>query len=101
MFGGTDFFKNLATEDNFLARTSRDLKMGLTLFWGQFACPFLPLTPKVTMCLADPIPVDKIVGDIPEEAIEELHERYLASIQHIFDKYKAAAGHPGAVLEIR
>ena len=45
VFGGTDFFHNLATSDNFLSRLSRKYKVGLTYFWWDFFskahCPLL------------------------------------------------------------
>ena len=64
----------------------------------------IPFSPKVTLCIGDPIPVKKWEGDgkeIPEDVIENLHKQYLDSIQRLFDKYKEVSGYPGAKLEIR
>lgn len=69
----------------------------------------IPFSPRVTLCLADPIEVKAVEGvrgedgkvTIPQEAIEELHQKYLLSITEMFNKYKAAAGYPDAVLEIQ
>lgn len=76
VFGGTDFFHNLATGDSILSKISRNLRAGVTIFWGHFGLP-IPFTPRVTMCIADPIPVTKWVGDgpVPEELIDELLEK--------------------------
>lgn len=101
VFGGTDFFNNLATHSGAFSRISRSLRMGITIFWGQFGLP-IPFSPRVTLCIADPLPVEKWTGDgpVPAEKIEELHKRYLDSIQDLFDKYKSVAGYPDATLEI-
>lgn len=69
----------------------------------------VPFTPRVTLCLADPIEVEAVKGvkgddgkvTIPQEAIEELHEKYIKSITEMFNKYKEAAGYPDAVLEVQ
>ncbi len=80
VFGGTDFFNNLATGDGFLSELSRKYKMGLTIFWGRFGLP-IPYTPKVTMCIADPLSCKKWEGpgEIPENLIDELHKQVLFS----------------------
>ena len=46
VFGGTDFFNNLATNEGFLSSLSRKLRAGVTVFWGQFGLP-IPFAPKV------------------------------------------------------
>jgi len=81
VFGGTDFFHNLATHDNFLSHVSRKYKIGLTYFWGLYGLP-IPLTPRVTMCIGEPLPVTKWTGEgrIPEEMIDELHDKVRMSI---------------------
>ena len=69
----------------------------------------IPFSPRITLCLADPIEVSAVkpVKDengamrIPQEAIEELHLKYIQSITEMFNRYKAAAGYPDAVLEIQ
>ena len=101
VFGGTDFFHNLATTDNLLARLSRKYKMGLTWFWGKFGLP-IPFAPKVTMCIGEPLAVDKWTGNdrIPDDIIDELHERYIKAINDLFNRYKVQAGYPNAELEV-
>jgi hypothetical protein len=46
VFGGTDFFHNLATDDGLFSSLSRSLRMGLTIFWGPYGLP-IPYAPKV------------------------------------------------------
>ena len=103
VFGGTDFFHNLHTEDNAIARLSRRLQIGMTVFWGRWGLPCVPLTPRVTMCIADPIPVKRWEGPgpVPPEEIEALHQRYLTALRSMFDEYKGLAGYPDAVLEVQ
>ena len=105
VFGGTDFFENIATADGFLARLSRKFKMGIVGFYGKWGCPFIPYTPKVTMVIGDPLDVEKwdvpTKGRIPDGVVHELHARYLGSITELFEKYKIAAGHPNAKLVIK
>jgi hypothetical protein len=103
VFGGTDFFFNLATDDSWLSRVSRKMKMGLTWFWGRWWLP-IPFHPRVTLVMGDPLPVPRWDGksDIPEDLIEQLHAAYIAEITRIFDTYKVAAGlDPGSKLEVR
>ena len=50
VFGGTDFYHNLATSGSSLSTISRKLKAGITWFWGQFGLP-IPFTPKVTLVI--------------------------------------------------
>jgi 2-acylglycerol O-acyltransferase 2 len=102
VFGGTDFFHNLITADNLLAKWSRKLRVTFTVFFGRFGLP-IPFSPVVTMVFADPLPVVKWNsqdGPIPKKLIEELHERYETAIKEVFDKYKVVAGYPNCELEI-
>ncbi len=80
---------------------SRKMRAGVTIFWGRYFLP-IPYKPKVTLCIADPIPMSRWSepGPVPKEMIEELQAKYIASIQSLFEKYKAAAGYPDAQLEI-
>ena len=100
VFGGTDFYHNLATGTNILARISRKMKAGVTVFWGWFGLP-LPFLPKVTLCVADPIRVEKVEGEIPKELIDSIHKKYIETIVELFEKYKVKAGYPNAVLIVK
>lgn len=98
VFGGTDFFENLATSSGLLAKVSRALRIGVTIFWGRFGLP-IPYSPKVTMVIGDPIPLPAIDGEKGVDgAIDLLHAEFMVKMQALFDKYKAAAGYPDAVL---
>ena len=65
---------------------------------------------QVTCVMGDPIVPPKwektnsssgsAVERIPEELVDQLHAQFLREMQTLFDKYKAAAGYPDAVLEV-
>jgi len=77
VFGGNDFFYNVATGDSLLSQLSRKLRMGITMFYGQFGLP-VPYHPKVTMVIGDPIPVEKWSQEgepVSADAIDKLHEK--------------------------
>lgn len=101
VFGGTDFFHNLATSDSWLSKISRKLRIGITIFWGPYYLP-IPFFPKVSMCMADPIIVEKWKGEgpVPSQLIDELHDRYLETLVKLFNDYKAIAGYPDSFLEV-
>jgi len=138
VFGATDLFDQLApvTGDKrrkdasihehsitFLDRISevmesfsRRMKGGITLFWGKFYLP-IPYTPKLTLCLGDPIyPVPgtegsesningkkrtcKKIANPSEEEVMELMERYTKAIHSLFEQYKDEAGYGNDELEI-
>ena len=102
VFGGTDFFNNLATGDGLVSKLSRRLRMGLTIFYGHFLLP-LPFVPKVSMCLAEPIPVERWRGDgpVPDALVDALHAQYIAALVALFDKYKESAGYRHSVLQVQ
>ena len=105
VFGATDFFENLATnEDSLLAKFSRRFRMGVTIFWGHYGLP-IPYLPRVSLCIALPIPVEKwdveTKGPITSEAIDALHKKYIDSIIDLFNDYKAAAGYPDSELVVQ
>jgi len=93
VFGATDFFHNMATSDSLLSRISRQLKGGLTYFWGWGGLP-LPFCPKVTMTINDPIMVQKYVGGgkVPDAMVDALHGKYMESLVELFEDYKLGAG---------
>lgn len=101
VFGGTDFFHNLATDGGFFANLSRRMRAGLTIFWGPYGLP-IPFTPKVTMVIGNPIPIPQVENDDERrsKANDLLHAAFLQEMQALFDRYKAAAGYPDAVLEV-
>jgi hypothetical protein len=102
VFGATDFFYNLSTQDTIISKIARKLRAGITWFYGQLYTPFIPFTPTVTLCLGEPIVVEKWTkpGKIPDELINQVHDKYVSSVKKVFEQNKVAAGHKGAVLQI-
>lgn len=100
VFGGTDFFSTLTTSDSWIAKCSRKLRMALTFFWGRFGLP-IPYSPRVTLCVGDPIPIPQVSEECPlDQAIELLHGQFVQEMVKLFDDYKTLAGYPQAELEI-
>jgi len=102
IFGATDFFYNLVAGDSWLSQFSRKYKLGLTYFWGHFGLP-VPFTPRLTIVVGQSLPLPKGwngKGEVPQRLVNEYHAAYLQEIEALFENYKAAAGHPNAVLEV-
>ena len=60
---------------------------------------------QVTCVIGDPIVppvwVKSSEGErIPDILIDEMHAQFLQQMRALFDKYKAQAGYPDAVLEV-
>jgi len=53
----------------------------------------------LTVVTGSPIKVDKI-EEPTQDQVDALHEKYLVSLQELFDKTKDKYGRPGDVLEI-
>lgn len=102
VFGANDFYKNALTDKGFFSSLSRKLRISIIFFGGHFWSPFLPFTPKVTMVMGSPIPVERWDKDtpIPAEVIERLHDLYLKQLEELFEKYKNLAGYPDGELEM-
>lgn len=102
VFGASDIFHNFSTGEGFLSKMGRKYRVGVTMFFGYFGLP-IPFSPRLTMCFADPLPVEKWVGEgpVPSELVDKLHSTYILALQNLFEKYKVAAGYPDAELEVR
>lgn len=102
VFGGNDFFSQLATSEGLLERISRWFRGGITLFWGQWGLP-IPFTPRVSLVMAAPIYVPRTPeGEkVPEEVLEKALEDYVASLRQLHERYKADAGYPERTLQVR
>lgn len=102
VFGASDIFHNFSTSEGYLSKLGRKYRIGVTMFFGQFGLP-IPFAPRMTLCFADPLPIQKWIGEgpVPDEMVDALHSEYMLSLQNLFEKFKAAAGYPDAHLEIR
>mmetsp|Transcript_70729 Transcript_70729/g.169362 ORF Transcript_70729/g.169362 Transcript_70729/m.169362 type:complete len:358 (+) Transcript_70729:84-1157(+) len=103
VFGGNDFFEQLVTSDSWIAKLSRRIGASITLYWGRFGLPipFVP-QPGCVIAMGEPLPSVRCAGEKPtDDEVEALHARYEAALLEVFERTKAAAGRPEAVLEIR
>jgi hypothetical protein len=100
VFGGTDFFDTLTTSDSWIAQLSRKFRMGITFFWGRFGLP-IPYAPRVSMCIGEPIDIPEVNEKRTlEQAIDELHAKFLEEMTKLFNDHKALAGYPDSELEV-
>jgi len=97
-FGTNDAFNQIATDDGFLGRISRKIRIAGTIFWGQYYLP-IPFPVKITCVFGEPIFVEKNANPTPE-MIEDLHARFCEGMHAIFERYKVEAGYPDGKLEI-
>lgn len=101
VFGGNDFFDQLATSDSPIARLSRKLQISFTLYWGQYRTPMPHRPPHgVVIAVGEPLPSKRVVA--PTQAdIDDVHAEYEAALRAVFEKHKVAAGLPSsASLEV-
>ena len=70
------------------------------LFFGEPWCPILPRRDtRCLSCVGEPLQLPRI--DAPTQAqIDEWHAEYLNALRVTFDRHKAEAGKPDAVLEV-
>ncbi len=102
VFGGTDFFAQLATSSGWMSKFSRFMRAGLTVYWGRFGLP-IPFIPPhgVTLVIGAPIRVEKLGPNPPKDRVDALHAQYIDAVRALFDKYKAEAGYPTATLNVQ
>ena len=86
----------------FRSLIQRKLKWSIPIFWGRFGGP-IPHPVQLTIAVGTPIrvPEPKEPGAEPsEELVAKLHAEYVAAIEALFEKHKAAAGYGDRQLEI-
>ncbi len=105
-FGANDLFDQAATSDSVVGRVSRQLRVSLTLFWGQFFMP-IPFGTNLTYVFCDPVSPPKLPQggmDAPgfdaRQAVEQFCQNHVKSLKEGFDRYKALAGYPDSELMI-
>ncbi|RHY33044.1 hypothetical protein DYB32_001929 [Aphanomyces invadans] len=76
-------------------------KIPTVLFWGRWWCPFMPhATAKIITVVGKPVQLPLLEKPTKED-VAKYHAMYVASLQHLFDKFKAQyATDPNAILEI-
>lgn len=86
-----------------LRRLSIKFDIALTLWFGRWWIPFGPPARRpMLMCFGDPIPCEKLLQDMHEDArrqaVDAKHAELLEAYRRVFDTHKAAYGIPKASL---
>lgn len=89
-FGNTQYFNQLATYDGIFSKFSRKLQASFTFFWGQYFLP-IPYPTKSVIVIGKAVELPP--GDSPED-LEDMHKRWMETIEELYEKYKHLAGYP-------
>jgi len=89
----------LSPLSRWLESISRHLRTSLVFFWGRF---FLPIPYRVPLCyvVGQPIEVGPPVLAPTPQQVAELHAKFIAAVERLFDKYKFVAGYGSKVLRV-
>mmetsp|Transcript_1750 Transcript_1750/g.3342 ORF Transcript_1750/g.3342 Transcript_1750/m.3342 type:complete len:373 (+) Transcript_1750:48-1166(+) len=69
-------------------------------FWGLPWCPLLPRRHlEMLTFVGPPLELPRISAPTPQE-VDEWHSKYITALTDLFNKHKAEAGKPDAVLEV-
>jgi 2-acylglycerol O-acyltransferase 2 len=98
-FGESDTYKTFGGLQDFRLRLNK-LGIPTVVFWGL---PWWPVAPRQDLDLltyvGEPVEFPKI--DAPSiEEVDKWHGKYVQALQNLFDKYKAEADRPDAILEV-
>ena len=95
-FGENNVYENLAVGNTRILRWQRRIQRVITfaplLVQGRgvfsYSGGFIPHRRPITVVIGDPIHVGKAEAEPSQERIQEVHERYKAAVQDLFDKFK-------------
>jgi hypothetical protein len=101
MFGNTDTFHTSYFLFGFRKWLSKRFQICLPIFWGRWLTP-TPFNVRLTIGFGAPVPLPEgytmqrhaDAPQIPAEVVDRYHEAYIASLEALFEKHKAAAGYP-------
>eukprot|EP01102_Stenamoeba_stenopodia_P011565 TRINITY_DN3569_c0_g1_i1.p1 TRINITY_DN3569_c0_g1~~TRINITY_DN3569_c0_g1_i1.p1 ORF type:complete len:483 (+),score=64.09 TRINITY_DN3569_c0_g1_i1:310-1758(+) len=94
-FGENEILDNIGTK-KIQRWFVKYLKLNPHFPYGRWFLP-IPRPVRVTVILGDPIRVEQQENP-SEEYIDEIHEKYFAHLQEIFEKHKEDAGYPNLKL---
>lgn len=98
VFGGKEYFKQVSTSENALCRFSRKMRMGMTLFWGQYGLP-IPFPAKTSFVLGAPLHVN--LRESPSDTdIDALLQKYMKALEDTVEMYREEAGYPSLKLQL-
>ena len=100
-FGETDTYHQSAFALPLRQWICSKFGIAVTLAYGRNPLlPFLPIPTKLVIICGNPIKVGAPVAEPSPEAVDELHAKYVAGLQEVFDARKAEHGYPDATLMI-
>lgn len=77
---------------------SKRFQVALPLWWGRWFTP-TPRNVRLTNAYGKPVPLPADLqlnerGEAPSAVVDAYHAAYIAALQELFEKHKAAAGYP-------
>ncbi|XP_031474204.1 diacylglycerol O-acyltransferase 2 [Nymphaea colorata] len=97
-FGQTNAYGWWKPKGDLYTRFARVLKFTPLVFWGVNGSP-IPKRNPMYVVVGKPIEVKKTVQPTKEE-VDEVHGKFIAALQELFDKHKGKAGQPDLQLKI-
>mmetsp|Transcript_3644 Transcript_3644/g.14320 ORF Transcript_3644/g.14320 Transcript_3644/m.14320 type:complete len:241 (-) Transcript_3644:2273-2995(-) len=95
-FAENDLFGQLPNPEGSFTRRFQDVfkaafSFTIPLAYGRFAFPFplptVPLKKKVVVALGEPIETASFAGKTDETIVAELHKRYMAALEDLYERY--------------
>ncbi|RYR18796.1 hypothetical protein Ahy_B03g063413 [Arachis hypogaea] len=97
-FGQSDIYKWWKPGGKLILNFAKAIKFTPIYFWGIFGSP-IPFKHPMYIVVGRPIELDKNSEPITEK-VATVHSQFVASLQDLFERYKARAGYPNLELRI-